>query len=183
MRDIVSKPLQHPLEIATFAELLRSEGVKSYLEIGSKYGGSLKVVADALPIGSRVVSVDINVNGPHLANRIKELRGDGYDAHLIVGNSTHDTTIAEADALGPYDAVFIDADHKPPAVWSDWKHYGPMARIVAFHDIAWKRNPDWPGPWIRVPGIWNEIKQGYRFQEIKLCETGINAGIGVLWRS
>ena len=36
---------------------------------------------------------------------------------------------------GPYDLVFIDGDHSPAGVRADWQNYGPMARLVAFHDI------------------------------------------------
>jgi hypothetical protein len=39
--------------------LLQREGVRSYLEIGSKFGGSLWRVANSLPPGSRIVSVDL----------------------------------------------------------------------------------------------------------------------------
>ena len=66
---------------------------------------------------------------------------------------------------------------------ADWQNYGPLARIVAFHDIGWRREANWPGKRIAVPEVWNEIKAGYRFEEIKLCPTGKNNGIGVLWRS
>ncbi len=176
------KPLQHPLEIAAFAKLLADAGVKSFLEIGSKYGGSIKVVANALPKGSRIVSVDLGRNGPALAETISELKQGGYDARLIIGNSTFDGIIAQAKALGPYDAVFIDGDHRMPALQSDWDHYGRMGKIIGFHDIAWKRESDWTGPVIVVPEFWDSIKTGYRFTELKMCETGCNAGIGVIYR-
>jgi hypothetical protein len=42
-----------------FAPLLVREGVTSYLEVGSKFGGSLWRAANALPKGSRIVSVDL----------------------------------------------------------------------------------------------------------------------------
>ena len=41
-----------------------------------------------------------------------------------------------------------------------------------------------PKPWtIEVPKVWNEIKGGYRHQEIKLCKTKRDNGIGIIWRS
>jgi hypothetical protein len=177
------KSLQCEAEIDAFAALLAREGVKSYLEIGSKFGGSLWKVANALPVGSRVVSVDINVNGESLISTINRLKDAGYAAKLIVGDSTEPSTVFRTNLEAPFDAVFIDADHRPPAVWSDWRNYGPMARIVAFHDIGWFRTAAWTGKRIDVPQIWNEIKTAHRFEEIKLCPTGKNNGIGVLWRS
>jgi predicted O-methyltransferase YrrM len=177
------KPLQAEAEIAAFCDLLAREGVKSYLEIGSKFGGSLWRVANALPKGSRIVSIDLNRNGTSLQECINALNGSGYDAWLIPLDSTLPEAIQRAKGLGPYDALFIDGDHRPDGVWADWHNYSAMARIVGFHDIGWKRSPDNPkAKSIAVPEIWDEIKQPYRHEEIKLCPTGNNNGIGVLWR-
>lgn len=177
-----TKPYQVDAEINAFAKLLYEEGVYSFLEVGSKFGGSIKTIANALPGGSRIVSVDMNRNGPDLQDTINNLSMHGYDAHLIVGDSRVPDTIKKAKALGPYDAVFIDADHKLEAVTDDWNNYGPMARIVAFHDIAWAREADHDDKRIAVPELWAELKQQYRHVEFKFCPTGNNNGIGVLWR-
>lgn len=184
MKPEPPKALQTPEEIEAFAALLAGAGVKSYLEIGSKFGGSLWRVAKALPKGSRLVSVDLNVNGPSLQNCINELNGAGYDVRLIPLNSTLPEAIERAKELGPYDAIFIDGDHRTPGVWADWSNYSPMGRIIAFHDIGWRRDPSNPkAKSIAVPEIWDEIKKPYRYEEIKLCPTGKNNGIGVLWRT
>jgi predicted O-methyltransferase YrrM len=179
------KQLQREEEMAWFAALLAREGVRSYLEIGSKFGGSLEQAAKALPAGSRIVSVDLP-NGaaetrPHLQACVASLRGAGYDSHLILGDSTAPEIIASAAALGPYDACFIDANHTLPYVTKDWENYGPMARIVAFHDIAFVQKPEGRYKGIEVPQFWESIKGGYRHEECKL--DGPHNGIGVLWRS
>jgi predicted O-methyltransferase YrrM len=178
------KMLQREEEIAWFTTLLAREGVRSYLEIGSKFGGSLASVALSLPADSRVVSVDMpsgaRESQPYLQACIARLRGRGYDAHLILGDSTSPAIIAAAAALGPYDACFIDANHSMPYVTKDWLNYGPMARIVAFHDISYVRKPDRPKP-IDVPEFWNAIKTEFRHEECKLEKR--HNGIGVLWRS
>lgn len=173
------RSLQDEAELSVFIDLLRINDVRSYLEIGSKFGGSLWSVANALPKGSRIVSVDLNVNGSNLLRCIGALKVGGYDAHLIVGNSMDVRTIAAAEALAPFDCVFIDGDHKPAAVMADWENYGPMARIVALHDIGWTK-PTKNGKTVEVPKVWNKIKAGYRHEEI--CRTGDENGIGVLWR-
>jgi hypothetical protein len=57
-----------------------------------------------------------------------------------------------------------------------------MTRIIAFHDIAWQRAPDWVGTRIDVPEFWARVKGPARqHAELKLCPTGKNNGIGVLW--
>lgn len=176
-------------EISLLAGLMRNEGIKSYLEIGSKYGGSLWRVARELQPGARIVSVDLP-NGTKawaessvsLKACVARLCADCHDARIIWGNSMDPAVIEQVRALGPFDAILIDADHRMPGVTADWKNYGPMGRIVAFHDIAWHRAADWVGTRIDVPEFWNSIKGDYVHQELKFCPTGKSNGIGVLWR-
>lgn len=179
--------LQNYLELARFIEILQSENVRSYLEIGSKFGGSLWRVANALPKGSRIVSVDMpqgdgsfKESQPHLESCRDELAKRGYDMHLILSNSTDPRCVSSVNALGPFDAVFIDGGHDAATIKSDWENYGKLGRIVAFHDIAWQQRPTKKTP-IEVPEFWNALKGDYKFEEIKL-EPRDN-GIGILWRS
>lgn len=181
--------LQVEAEIDGLADIFWKEGVRSFLEIGSKFGGSLLRIAERLPTESRIVSVDLpkgtkawRESEAALTAAISKLKMHGYDAHLIWGDSTAPDVIAKVRALGPFDAIFIDANHTTPYLLKDWENYGPMSRVVAFHDIAWRRAPEWEGTRIDVPEFWNEIKDGYLHEELKFCPTGKNNGIGVLWR-
>lgn len=186
--------LQDPAELATFIQLLKREKVTSYLEIGCKHGGSLwRIVTEALPRGARVVAVDLphgdasfKESQPHLEACVKRLRKSmGYDAHLFLGDSTDSEIVAKVTDLAPFDACLIDANHTEPYVRADWANYGPLAKIVAFHDVGWIAEGRIVKPGklpIHVPIIWSELKQQYRHQEIKLCHTGRDNGIGVLWR-
>lgn len=183
--------LQNRREFEAFIELLKAEGVQSYLEIGSMYGGSFWRVAKALPKGSRVVSIDYAVDTPealpHLKGCIEDLRDEGCDAHLIVGDSYSAVAIEQARELGSYDCVFIDGAHTLEAVSNDWHNYGPMGRLVAFHDISW--NETWkskvpgraPKP-MGVPQLWEQVKQGHRYKEFRYQMPSNYYGIGVLWR-
>jgi len=181
--------LQDASEIAALVDLAKSEGVSSYLEIGSKFGGSLKAVSGALPKGSRVVSVDLPAEGKVAASRtslldvLAGLKADGYDAYGIWGDSTAPEIVDKVSALGPFDLLLIDANHTLPFVVRDWINYSPMARMVAFHDISWRRAPEWQGERIDVPEFWRAISPAYRHAEFRMCPTGKNNGIGVLWRS
>jgi methyltransferase family protein len=184
------KALQHPDELARFVELIRSEAVTSYLEIGCKFGGTFTAVTRAMPKKSRAVAVDLPAGSPHwpqskvsLSACVEQLKRVGYDTHLIWGDSTDAAVIEKVRKLGPFDLVLIDGGHTLPFVTSDWMHYGTMAKIVAFHDIAWHRPADWSGEyWIDVPGFWQRVKVGYRYREIKLDPTGQDNGIGIVWR-
>ncbi|WP_292638557.1 class I SAM-dependent methyltransferase [Mesorhizobium sp.] len=181
--------LQVEAEINGLADILVGEGVTSYLEIGSKFGGSLLRVAERLPAGSRIVSVDMprgtkawGESEAELKAVIAKLRLQGYDAHLIWGDSTAKSVVEQVRALGPFDAAFIDANHTLPFVEKDFANYALMTRIIAFHDIAWHRAPEWVGTRIDVPQFWARVKDGARqHAELKFCPTGKNNGIGVLW--
>lgn len=183
--------MQVDAEIDGLADLLAKEGVRSFLEIGSKFGGSLYRIAKRLPAGSRIVSVDLPrgtrawaQSEPELKATVQRLQMQGYDTHLIWGDSTAAEVIAKVGNLGPFDACFVDANHTLPYLQKDWANYGPMCRLVAFHDIAWKRAPEWSeGVRIDAGPFWEDLKTGYRHQEFKFCPTGKNNGIGVLWQA
>ncbi len=186
-----SKLLQNLREHDEFIELLKKDRVTSYLEIGSMFGGSLWKVANALPKGSRVVSVDFAVDTPealpHLQACVKDLKGRGYDAHLVVGDSADQRVIQLVKRLGPFGCGFIDGAHTLEAVMSDWLNYSPMCDMVAFHDIAWNDTwrssvPGRPFKAMGVPDVWNEVKKNYRHVELKYQEPSNYYGVGVLWR-
>jgi len=195
--------LQNLLEFEEFRTLMRKEGVKRYLEIGSKNGGSLWRMAQKLDKGSRLVSVDLphgdtsfKVTLPNLQQCVDRLNREGYDAHLIVGDSTDPEVVEKVRALGPFDVVFIDGNHTLPFITKDWENYGPMARMVAFHDIGYYRDvTDSKKLPIDAPAFWKELKvkveaEGKRTREFryeKERRNGTNRecdnGIGLLWQS
>lgn len=169
-------------ELRAFIMLMLDEGVRSYLEIGSKFGGSLWRAATALPVGSKIVSVDLPHGSgeslPHLRECIEELRRRGYEAELVVGDSTDPKVVKRVAALGPFDCVFVDANHTLPYVKQDWDNYRRMAPMIAFHDIARSRVGGVKPP-VQVRDLWQEIKQGQRV--IEFIAHGKSIGIGVIW--
>jgi len=182
--------LQNLEELDWFVDLLKREEIKSYLEIGSKFGGTFWHVASSMPFGSRAVTVDLpgaTIAWPeskHSLTRCRDqLIAQGIDAQIIWGDSTDPKVVEHVQALGPFDACFIDANHYEKYVSQDFKNYGALSRIVAFHDIGWKplsANRRKSSVQIEVPAFWNRIKKDYRHEEINL-EPADN-GIGVLWR-
>jgi predicted O-methyltransferase YrrM len=185
----MTRVAQDHSEFAKFCEMMRAEKARSYLEIGSWKGGSLWLAAKALQRGSRIVSVD-KIAHPKLQLALRELKNLGYDTRLILGDSIDEKTIAAARALGPYDCVFIDGDHRLTHVTSDWENYGPMGRIVGFHDIARDMPADrWGGPH-QVSTFWKQFdKSKFRHEEIISDVTRARTdnkavyGIGVIWKS
>ena len=147
----MTQMLQDEREITALVDLIGREGALSYLEIGAKFGGSLRRVAEAMPAGSRIVAVDMPKGTkawPESSNSLQTVINDlvakGYDARVIWADSQSLETVERVRRLGPFDAMLIDADHRLPGVTKDWQNYGPMASgLVAFHDIAWRRAPWW----------------------------------------
>lgn len=178
-------------EFDQFCKVLVDEKVRSYLEIGCWSGGTIQMVAaNVLPRGSRIVAVDKPFKPTkefHLRQTINGLCAKGYDAKVFIGDSTDPKIIAAAQACGPYDAVFIDGDHRLEYVKSDWEHYGTMGRIVGFHDIARDLPADAQGGPHEVASFWRDFKNGYRHEEFisESSRTGAKGGafgIGVVWR-
>jgi hypothetical protein len=188
---LVKDSLQDPAELAAFIDLLNWENVRSYLEVGANAGGTFKRIGMALPQSARLVALDIagKSSGRLLAmdmlkEAVADLKRSGRDAHVVFGNSRDPKIVSEVLDLSPFDCVLIDGDHSLPGVTADFDNYRPMARMIAFHDISWRRAGTWTeGQRIWVPEFWESIKGSYRHEEIRLCPTGKNNGIGVLWRS
>jgi predicted O-methyltransferase YrrM len=176
---------QHLDEIEEFLNLLNSESVRSYLEIGISHGFTFRYVGNGLPVGAQMVGVDYHgVWTPHLRKTMDLLNERGQGAEIVWGDSTDPDVVEKVRKRGPYDCVLIDGDHSYETVALDWSNYGPMARMVAFHDIDAEHSPKWSGKKFRnrfgVPRFFNELKHKYRHVKI-ISKTQPGMGIGVVW--
>lgn len=178
-------------EFQQLLDLFRREQVTRFLEIGSRYGGSLWRIASIMPKGSLIVSVDSGKGmggrkpgaSESLKDCVAELRRLGHEAHLFVGHSQDERIVSQVAGLAPFDAVFIDGDHALPGVTRDWENFGQMARVVAFHDVGFIKPADYSNAkMVEVPILWDRIKRRFRHVEFIDRSTGGNMGIGVLWR-
>ena len=173
-------------ELLPFIDLLRREGVRSYLEVGARHGDTFDLVARALPAGSRVVAVDLGGGPWGTPKSVAALRAavaglSDHDAHLILGDSTDPSVVAAVAALGPFDAILIDGDHRYDGVLTDWFNYGPMGRLVAFHDIVGEGQTtrDANAYPVEVPRLWAEIRND---RSLEFVGAGSAMGIGVMDR-
>lgn len=183
-----AKPLQVEGELRSFVELLRSQNVRSYMEVGTRYGGTFETVMSALRLGAKGIALDFpggafgdSDSAAILMAALKRLTFHGCVVDSIFGPSGAPEVVARAALHAPYDAILIDADHAYDAVKRDFELYAPMGKIIVLHDIA---APDGHtsrlGLPVEVPRFWREIKGGYR--HIEFVAPGSVMGIGVLFR-
>lgn len=164
---------QNPWELEQFLALVRGFAPERILEVGAMYGGTLW---HWLYIGKRVVVVDDEMRA---ADEWREWADKARgDLHLLQGDSRDPDIVAQAAALGPYDLVFIDADHTYEAVAADFANY--PGTVVALHDIL-------PRPAYGVSRVWDEIKSRPGARWVEVCDNVTlpgnegPCGIGVTW--
>lgn len=175
---------QHESELFQFVKLLGELECQSYLEIGALEGytffciGSTMKTATAVDMpgaiwGDKKCQVSLMRRRDMLRNRC------GTSAHVILGDSTDAGVIQKAEYHGPYDAIFIDGDHRYEGVKKDWENYRGFARkVVAFHDIvAHGAISSATGDHVEVPRLWQEIKQTH--QTIEIIEAGAERPLGI----
>jgi predicted O-methyltransferase YrrM len=172
--------LQQKEELRGAWEAVKAANCKSFLEIGTRNGGSLYVLAQALPPGSLIAALDrVERKSDEILTRqvLEALGTKGYNTGYIIADSTHAEAIDAADEYGPYDLVHIDGDHSWDGARNDWDHYGKKAKkICLFHDIIWV-GPGTPPP--NVVDFWRRIAATDRPTE-EYRDEGSKMGIGLV---
>jgi len=164
--------LQHDGEFAALLDVYRARAPLAVLEVGGYQGGSLfHWLQNATP-GALVVSIDDRLDYRERCGEWAPLR---VTVVTIRGNSHDPFVIQQADAFGPYEWTFIDADHHDRAVRADWANYMPLTKrdgVVVLHDIS-----ETDDETIEVAPFWRELRSAYQTTEI--TEPG-GFGIGVV---
>jgi len=171
--------IQDALEFAQFIDFVRTIGARSYLEIGSKFGGTLFRIGMAMPEGSRCISIDLprareTASWRSMHGVQRWLEGQHRSCGFIWMDSTSHKAVQQAQQRAPFDLVFIDANHDYSFITRDFANYAPMAsKAVAIHDIKLITSG--------VPMFWDEIKHEHKHREIVNSQsTGEAMGIGII---
>ncbi len=169
---------QAPWELERFLALVDSLDPRDILEIGCYEGGTLW---HWLEVGENVVAIDDTCRNSDQWETWAEFWSTAIQ--IVQGSSHHPDVIAEAEAAGPYDLVFIDGDHTYNSVKTDYLAYRGMVReggAIAFHDIL-------PRPGYGVSEVWAEVKTEPGAQWMEICQTEVEqghegtCGIGIAW--
>jgi len=186
---------QFEIEIAKM--MIRRQAPRDvYLEIGGKFGGSLNGFGREMNPGATLISVDLPAGsapkGEEAAARLRgtvaSLKADGYDAHVIFGDSTAPDTIdAVWQAVGAQqkvDVLFIDGSHKLLSVAKDAANYVRFVRpggLVIFHDCGIRANnrihPDAGRNMQGIHSVWQDVAYNRRHMLV-----GEWCGYGLVWK-
>lgn len=181
------QPDQYADEFEALLALYRRNAPQRVLEIGIRQGGTLYQWLRHAPAGSVVVGMD----QPGLRwGEAGSWQPDewqtwaaavGRELHLIMGNSHDPAVFAQAEQLGPYEFIYIDADHTYAGVAADFLAYRTLCRpggVLVLHDI-WPNRTD---QGIQVPDYWQAITAaGLRCESITSTDHQDGRGLGVVY--
>ena len=172
---------QHDLEFAALLDAVVAIAPRTYLEIGTRAGGSFWAIGQALAPGAVMVSVDLP-GGPwglmhsQQPKRLvaETLRARGHVVYEIEGDSHAPAVrgqVREVLAGRAVDVLFIDGDHTLAGVRADWRDYAPLVRpggLVVFHDLILSAEfPD-----CRVGLLWQELAPQFASRDV-VAQYGI----------
>jgi cephalosporin hydroxylase len=167
-------------EIEALATFLLAQEIESFMEIGSKWGGTFSVFSDIIDetiAGGLKVSLDLPggpfggwvlENHPYLGDVLSARTSwmqtiGGPRTHIFVGDS-HSTETRDMvfDTLEEpeLDFLFIDGDHTYEGVKKDYEMYSPLVGEggwIGFHDINDTIHHADIG--VDVSRFWNELRE------------------------
>ena len=180
---------QIPKELAELIRLAKVQDVRSVLEIGSRFGGTLKCWLELLSVNA-VLAVDFPLEGSKVqAERCKlweSWRRPGQSTQAVFGKSEAPETLASVRValsklgLPQVDMLFIDGGHSYEQVQADYTNYRQFAKkLIAFHDITASTIID-PKEF-GTDRFWQMIKRGKKHREFCFPKNARGGyGIGVL---
>jgi predicted O-methyltransferase YrrM len=100
--------------------LARMMGARKALEIGTLGGYSTIWLAGALPDRGRLISLEWSARHAEVARRNIARAGLGDKVEVRTGPALETLPKIEAEGLGPFDFVFIDADKENNLAYLEW---------------------------------------------------------------
>lgn len=141
------KSWQYPRQFSRYLHFLADRNITSYVEIGSRHGGTFIITVEYLdrfsPI-ARACAIDLE-ESPFLRGYQQQFRPFAYHLGSSQDRAARDILRSE------WDLALIDGDHSREGCWADYQAVKDNARITAMHDIT---NDNCPG----VREVWRHIR-------------------------
>jgi len=162
--------------------LQNAKNYNSYLEIGSRWGGTFIVTCEVLrranPNFKYAIAVDL-INKPPFIKHYEEIaKNDGIEIIYFKGSSTSDEFIKLAEMYKP-DISLIDGDHSIAGALKDHMLMRRFSKIIVHHDICSDTCPESTLLWNSLKELESE-KKHIEFIEQYQSLKGNYFGIGVL---
>lgn len=109
-----------PLQGRFLSLLVKATGARRILEIGTLGGVSATWMAQALPAGGQLISLEVSPDYAALARQNLDRAGIGDRVQILVGPALESLARLDADACPTFDLVFIDADKPNNPAYLDW---------------------------------------------------------------
>ena len=173
--------MQSPWELADFIYALKKHEndtgykIRRFLEVGFSSGQNNSILNKFFNF-DHIVGLDLfnsNINGFSLQGNMQH-----KNLVLITGDSTSERVIDLVNKMGPYNLIFIDANHTYEFVKKDFENFSPYLErggVIGFHDIDC---PDWMG----INKFWKELEASGKYNMQTFVERGylLQYGIGML---
>jgi cephalosporin hydroxylase len=175
---------QNPKQFTKYVSwLLKNAGnCKSYVEIGSRWGGTFIVTCEVLhrisPNFKHATAADLINKTPFIERYEKIASECGVEVNYFKGSSTSVDFKNLLNKIRP-DITLIDGDHSIKGALADHMLIRQFSRIIVHHDICSDTCPE-------STLLWNSLKQlesgmnFYEFNEQYSSLKGNYFGIGVL---
>lgn len=108
-----------PEEGKLLSFLIKIHKVKNIVEVGTLYGYSSICMAQALPEGGHIYTIENNLQHSEIAKKNFSTLGLNNKITLIEGNALEKLN-NELSAKAPFDMIFIDADKSGYPQYLDW---------------------------------------------------------------
>ena len=152
---------QYPNQFSKYIVLLKSLNIKSYLEIGCRWGGTFVLTCEYLSrfnVLDKCVAVDI-IDSP-----VSAYCSTSPNKTFICMNSTSDE-FKEYMKGNMFDAIFIDGDHSYEGVKNDYEMAKYNGNVYIFHDIHSMACPGVVKFWNELKNTMGELYDFYEFTE------------------
>lgn len=124
-------------ELKDFLQLMLECRTKKFLQIGLGTFASTHLATSLFCDEVTSVEFDMERANHWIFEEPFSTKNDFVKNTILVGDSRGDKLIERTGSYGPFDALFIDANHSYEYVKADHENYSPMVGkggIVAFHD-------------------------------------------------